>query len=694
MAFLPLVPARPVEQAAGVGGRLLRRVGRRDAGLEGARRPCATATLSRSSRAALCSWPRSLLLPLLLPAVWRRRVLWVAIPLVGRRRRRSSSSNGTSVQSPTEYARRALQSPPSTVFLFRAFEIDRIVSPDNGPASRELGQVVERELLTQEPYRSYGVDLDEFFSSGSDRMFADLTSLPGDRPRGRDRGGDSRHTLRTFIAGIGRTIWAQLWARRVFAPEGAAASDDGTGDAASPDFIVVNGRRLPAPGEGQPIPASRDRACDLDAGRAGPRGVAIADRAPTRVRRPARRAALRGVRARYRPARGSHSHSRREPGARAPSQSGFEPVSAACLLARRRPYRSGCATARTVCRGTRPCCCRSRRHRRDVARRLGRARVLRSCHPGLPVARGGRARRCRPTRAAKTSQAPVVAQGELRSPSRPPQPKRTNAGTTGSTKCASAGCPSALSAITSSAARRERDERPRSRRAADGDRDEPEQDPEHRPREPARELVQPVRERGVPVPVGQARISSRTRRSTLLEPRLVRRIRRTRIGSRSATPTPGGCRCPVARSRRPGPPGSAGPPWRGSRRPSTTIVSGCRPPPAADAGAERRGRTARSAAARSCRGTALAYAPGCSLDRLDAGVAEDRVVRVPAEDLVGEEVEVLVDPEAARREDLVARHSVRAVRLPRQQSSSTAVASFREAGPFSGETILSMMNAR
>src|SRR6185503_2485392 len=48
--------------------------------------------------------------------------------------------------------------------------------------------------------------------------------------------------------------------------------------------------------------------------------------------------------------------------------------------------------------------------------------------------------------------------------------------------------------------------------------------------------------------------------------------------------------------------------------------------------------------ARRVRAGMLAY-------RLDPGLAQDRVVRVPAEDLVGEEIEVLVDPEAAAPED-------------------------------------------
>ena len=41
--------------------------------------------------------------------------------------------------------------------LHRAFVTDRIVDPTNGPATRALADAVRRELLTQEPYRSYGI---------------------------------------------------------------------------------------------------------------------------------------------------------------------------------------------------------------------------------------------------------------------------------------------------------------------------------------------------------------------------------------------------------------------------------------------------------------------------------------------------------------------------------------------------------
>ena len=61
--------------------------------------------------------------------------------------------------------------------LYRAFVKDRIVEPENGPATRELARVVQRELLPREPYRSYGITLDQFFSSGSFRMLEDLVGL-------------------------------------------------------------------------------------------------------------------------------------------------------------------------------------------------------------------------------------------------------------------------------------------------------------------------------------------------------------------------------------------------------------------------------------------------------------------------------------------------------------------------------------
>ena len=198
-----------------------------------------------------------LVLALVLPASWRRRAALLALAVaIG-----AVVVSGASIRSPTEYVRTLAQLPAGNPFVFRAFEIDPIISPDNGPASRELARVVQRDLLTREPYRSYGVGPDEFFSSGSDRMFEDLTNISGSVDLPAVTNEAIRRRPGAFATGISRTLWEMLWTRRVYAPEGAA--DGSTGPRGSSgsvgegtDFVVVDGRRLPRPSDGQPIPAS------------------------------------------------------------------------------------------------------------------------------------------------------------------------------------------------------------------------------------------------------------------------------------------------------------------------------------------------------------------------------------------------------------------------------------------------------
>src|SRR5919204_499848 len=190
------------------------------------------------------------LVPLLLPAPWRRRVAVLAALLVVA----VVAAKGWPGQSPAQYARSVKQNE-SNQFLFRAFELDRIISPENGPASRRLARVVRRELLTKEPYRSYGVDVHEFFSSGSDRVFGDLTGVAN----AADLAAATREAIRrhptTFVESIGRTLWEQVATRPVYAPEPAAPGSEQARQADQAQ-VVVDGRRLPRPSEGQPIPAS------------------------------------------------------------------------------------------------------------------------------------------------------------------------------------------------------------------------------------------------------------------------------------------------------------------------------------------------------------------------------------------------------------------------------------------------------
>jgi hypothetical protein len=195
-----------------------------------------------------------------LPPLWRRRAVLLAIPLVVVAV--AAVAVRGDLRSPVEYGRMLAQTPSSSVFLFRVFEMDRIVEPDNGPASRELARIVERDLLTEEPYRSYGIDIGEFFSSGSDRMFVDLNTLGGEVDLKAVTDEAIRAHPGAFARGIASTIWAQLWARRVYAPE----STSGGGATTEPEQppVVVGGKPLPRPSEGEPIPASRAGPSYLD----------------------------------------------------------------------------------------------------------------------------------------------------------------------------------------------------------------------------------------------------------------------------------------------------------------------------------------------------------------------------------------------------------------------------------------------
>lgn len=152
-----------------------------------------------------------------------------------------------------------------TLPLFRAFVADRIVSPENGPASRELARVVSRDLLPNEPYRSYGIDLDRFFSSGSARMHDDLTRL-SDRTWGWDD--DYGHLARvgreavlahpgTYARGVARDV-GRLLVWPLYAPVTESDADSAQEMDAAPPAIDVDGETLPVPSEGEPIPSSRE----------------------------------------------------------------------------------------------------------------------------------------------------------------------------------------------------------------------------------------------------------------------------------------------------------------------------------------------------------------------------------------------------------------------------------------------------
>ena len=143
--------------------------------------------------------------------------------------------------------------------------MDKIVRPDNGPASRAVARAVAQDLLPHEPYRSYGITLDRFFDAPSPRMLDDLGSLANrrwgwhsDQAILRDVAFEAIRTHPvTYARGVARSFGEMLQQPlyRSLGSGGGAPAGSGAGDGLG-ETIVVNGKVLPKPSEGEPIPAA------------------------------------------------------------------------------------------------------------------------------------------------------------------------------------------------------------------------------------------------------------------------------------------------------------------------------------------------------------------------------------------------------------------------------------------------------
>jgi hypothetical protein len=141
--------------------------------------------------------------------------------------------------------------------FYRAFITDKIVRPDNGPASRRLEEAVRKHLVTRDPYKSYGVTVRDVFHSGSVRIHEDLYLL-SDQYFGWDTNYSvlrkaGIEAVRThpgaYAAGVSKTVWLQLSESYFRTPPSAPSAG-----APSSPTVVVKGQKLPAPSENQPIP--------------------------------------------------------------------------------------------------------------------------------------------------------------------------------------------------------------------------------------------------------------------------------------------------------------------------------------------------------------------------------------------------------------------------------------------------------
>ncbi len=152
------------------------------------------------------------LVPLVATVPWRRRVAWSAaclaaavLPLAA-----WAVLNGVRYDSTT-----VQRGGRAWVPFLRVFTDDRTVEPENGNASRRLGDLVEQEVLGKEPYAGLGVALEDYFGNGSNYETVRLIAL-SDRILGRD---ENYHVLfesaleairehpRTYVRGVADTYW-------------------------------------------------------------------------------------------------------------------------------------------------------------------------------------------------------------------------------------------------------------------------------------------------------------------------------------------------------------------------------------------------------------------------------------------------------------------------------------------------------
>jgi hypothetical protein len=197
------------------------------------------------------------LFPLLVAGTWRQRLeragaflVAALLPLVG-----------WAVLNGVRFGDYALARGGNAVIPFyRAYITDRIVSPDNGPASRRLAEAVRRHLVTRDPYKAYGVTVGEVFRSGSFRIHEDFYLLSDEY-----FGWDTNYSVLRkagieavrkhpgkYASGVLDTIWEQV-SKSYF----RSLPSQQTTASTQPRDVEVRGKELPAPTEGQPIPAGQ-----------------------------------------------------------------------------------------------------------------------------------------------------------------------------------------------------------------------------------------------------------------------------------------------------------------------------------------------------------------------------------------------------------------------------------------------------
>jgi hypothetical protein len=195
--------------------------------------------------------------PFVLPGTWRERLKWAAAFVVAA----VLPLAGWAVLNGVRFGDYTLARGGNAVIPFyRAFVSDKIVSPNNGPASRKLAHAIRQHLLTRQPYKAYHVTLHEVFASGSFRIHEDLYNLSDQA-----FGWKSNYSIERkagieaveahpgkYFGDVAHTIWRQLSNTYFRAPPATVRRRS------RPPTGVHKGKRLPAPSEGQPIPGGQN----------------------------------------------------------------------------------------------------------------------------------------------------------------------------------------------------------------------------------------------------------------------------------------------------------------------------------------------------------------------------------------------------------------------------------------------------
>ena len=195
------------------------------------------------------------LVPLVAPVAWRRRLAWsgaciaaAALPLAA-----WALHNGIRYDDAT-----VARGGRAWVPFLIVFTGNQTISPDNGPASRRLADLIEQQVLAKPPFESLGVPLGTYLQTGSNYETVRLIAL-SDRLLGRAENYDVlfdsaleavREHPGTYFEGVAETIGDFLTQRPL--REGIAPRAQTAPEAPPPTFDVRRPARSQSAGSRPP----------------------------------------------------------------------------------------------------------------------------------------------------------------------------------------------------------------------------------------------------------------------------------------------------------------------------------------------------------------------------------------------------------------------------------------------------------